>query len=60
MAKLQRSITDKRIAGVCGGIAKTYDMDASLVRLGFVIAILTPLPIIIFYIAATLILPKES
>lgn len=60
MAKLQRSATDKRIAGVCGGIAKAYDLDVSLVRLGFVIAILTPLPIIIFYIAATLILPKES
>jgi phage shock protein PspC (stress-responsive transcriptional regulator) len=60
MAKLHRSIKDSRIAGVCGGIGKTYDLDVSLVRLGFVIAILTPLPIIIFYIAATLILPKES
>lgn len=60
MPKLYRSITDKKISGVCGGIANTYDLDVSLVRLGFVIAILTPLPIIIFYLAATLILPKEG
>jgi phage shock protein PspC (stress-responsive transcriptional regulator) len=60
MARLYRSSTDKRIAGVCGGIATTYDIDPALVRLGFVIAILTPIPIIIFYLAATLILPKEQ
>jgi phage shock protein C len=60
MARLYRSSTDKRIAGVCGGIANTYDIDPSLVRLGFVVAIFTPIPIIIFYLAATLILPKEQ
>ena len=41
MKKLYRSETNKMIAGVCGGIAEYFDIDATLVRLGF--AVFTPL-----------------
>lgn len=30
---LQRSTSDRMIAGVCGGIAEEYNIDATLVRL---------------------------
>lgn len=35
--KLQRSQTDKWIAGVCGGLAEYYGIDVLLVRLIFFI-----------------------
>ena len=33
MKKLYRSKTDKKIAGVCGGIAEYFNLDSTLVRL---------------------------
>lgn len=36
--KLTRSETDKRIAGVAGGIGEYFGFDPTLVRIGFVIA----------------------
>lgn len=35
--KLYRSRTDSMIAGVCGGLAEYFDIDASLVRVGAVL-----------------------
>ena len=35
MKKLYRSDSDKMVAGVCGGIAEYFDIDSTLVRLGF-------------------------
>ena len=34
--RLYRSVDDRMIAGVCGGIADYFDIDPSLVRLLFV------------------------
>jgi phage shock protein PspC (stress-responsive transcriptional regulator) len=31
------SSTDKKIAGVCGGIAEYFDIDSLLVRVGFIV-----------------------
>jgi phage shock protein PspC (stress-responsive transcriptional regulator) len=36
--RLTRSETDKRIAGVAGGIAEYFGIDATLVRIAFVVA----------------------
>ena len=35
--RLYRSVDDRMIAGVCGGIADYFDIDPSLVRLLFVL-----------------------
>lgn len=35
--KLYRSNTDKKIAGVCGGIAEYFDIDATIIRIIFLI-----------------------
>jgi phage shock protein C len=35
--KLYRSETDRMIAGVCGGLAKFFSVDATLVRLVFLL-----------------------
>lgn len=39
--RLYRSTTDRKIAGVCGGIAEYFDIDPTIVR---VIAVLLLLP----------------
>jgi phage shock protein C len=36
-ARLMRSRTDKRIAGVCGGLAAYFDVDPTIVRVAWVI-----------------------
>ena len=37
---LMRSTTDRRIAGVCGGIAKYLNVDPTVVRIIFLVALL--------------------
>ncbi len=38
--RLTRSTTDRRIAGVCGGVAKYLNVDPTVVRIIFLIALL--------------------
>lgn len=58
MTKLYLS-KNKKLAGVCGGIAEYFDIDSSMVRLAWVIlSVLTGIfPGIIAYIVAALIIP---
>lgn len=39
--RLRRSLTDRRIAGVCGGIAEYLNIDSTIVRIIFLIALLS-------------------
>ena len=36
--RLRRSFDDRRIAGVCGGLAEHFDVDAGFIRFGFLVA----------------------
>jgi phage shock protein PspC (stress-responsive transcriptional regulator) len=60
MKRLYLSRTDKKIFGVCGGIAHYLGVDSTVVRLSMVLITLVfagfPL---LFYIAAWLIMPNE-
>lgn len=56
--RLQRSATEKRLAGVCGGLAEYFDIDPLLVRIGFVIAALAGGPGLIAYLVLWIALPK--
>ncbi len=38
--KLTRSTTDRKIAGVCGGLAEYLNIDATVVRILFLVALL--------------------
>jgi phage shock protein C len=55
--QLTRSETDKRIGGVCGGIAQYFGIDPTLVRIGFVIAAFMGFGILA-YIVLWIVLPK--
>jgi phage shock protein C len=59
MKKLFRSTVDKRISGVCGGIAEYTSSDPTLWRLLFLALIFAPFPIILLYLLASVIIPKK-
>ncbi|MCU6746419.1 MULTISPECIES: PspC domain-containing protein [Lachnospiraceae] len=56
--KLYRSGTNKMLCGVCGGIGEYFNIDATLVRLLFVIFGCTGSGVLA-YIVAAIIIPQE-
>ena len=60
MKRLYRSQTDKKVAGIFGGIAEVYNIDPSLLRLLAVfLGVATGfLPLLITYLVGWIILPK--
>lgn len=57
--KLYRSKTDKKLAGVCGGIAEYFDIDATIIRLAVVFSTIFLGMSIWVYIIAALIMPED-
>ncbi|WP_053218602.1 PspC domain-containing protein [Virgibacillus senegalensis] len=59
--KLFRSRNDRKISGVLGGLADYFDMDATLLRLLFVLIFIFTgfFPLGILYILSIFIMPKE-
>ncbi|ARK32058.1 PspC domain-containing protein [Halalkalibacter krulwichiae] len=62
MKRLYRSQYDRKIAGICGGLANYMNIDATLVRLLAVILFFVSgvFPFIIGYIIAVFIIPNEE
>ena len=60
MKKLCKSNTDRKICGVCGGIAEYFNIDANLVRLVAIIAVVMGGTGVLAYIAAALIMPEAE
>jgi phage shock protein C len=62
MKRLTLSSTDKKIAGVCGGIAEYLDLDPTIVRLvtGIVAVVTAVIPVLIAYVLAWLIIPARQ
>lgn len=58
--KLYLSETDKKIGGVCGGIAEYFDIDSTMVRLGWILFMLIAGSGILAYFIAWLIMPRRS
>jgi phage shock protein C len=59
--RLMRSVTDCKIAGVCGGIAEYLELDSTLVRVIWVLLVLMPVPLVLAvlgYFVAWLVMPK--
>jgi len=62
MKKLYRSRTDRKIAGVCGGLGEYLDVDPTIVRLlAIVFGIATGIfPFLIGYIIAWFVVPERT
>ncbi len=55
--KLYKSSVNRKLCGVCGGIAEYFDIDPTLVRLVWVIITLMGGAGILAYIIAAIIIP---
>jgi len=53
--KLTKSASDKKIMGVCGGLAKYMDKDSNLIR---ILAVITGGSLAIAYLIAGFVLPE--
>jgi phage shock protein C len=57
--KLYRSADDRWLAGVCGGLAKYFNIDPTLVRVIFVVLALFGLGGVILYLLLWVLIPNE-
>lgn len=63
MRYLRRSLVDRQVAGVCGGIARYLDIDPVLVRVTWVILSVIPGAIflgVLAYLLAWLVIPEAA
>ncbi|MDL4839276.1 PspC domain-containing protein [Aquibacillus rhizosphaerae] len=60
--RLVRSKKERMLTGVLGGISDYFNIDPTIVRLVFFIAIpfTAGFPLVFFYIGAAFIIPKEE
>lgn len=56
--RLYKSKTNRMIDGVCGGIAEYFNIDPTIVRLGWVIFSLAGGSSVLAYIIALIIIPE--
>ena len=56
--KLTRSKTDKKLAGVCGGIAEFFDVDVTVIRILWVLATFMGGSGLLAYIIWALLMPE--
>ena len=57
--KLYRSRTKRQVAGVCGGLAEHFNLDATLLRVLFVVLAVLGGSGIVIYVAMWIIVPQE-
>ncbi len=58
--KLYKSNTDKKLCGVCGGIAEYLNIDSTVVRLVMVFAAVFASCGLLAYILAAIIMPQKT
>ncbi len=56
--KLYRSQKNKKLAGVCGGIAEFFKIDATIIRLIWALAILCAGTGLLAYIVCAFVIPE--
>lgn len=57
--RLYRSKRERKLAGVCGGVAEYFNLDPSLVRLGWLVICLAAGSGLIAYIVAAIVIPEN-
>ncbi|MBA4386154.1 MAG: PspC domain-containing protein [Anaerolinea sp.] len=57
--RLYRSRTDRKISGICGGLAAYFKIDPTLVRLLFVLGLLLVGGTFWAYIIMMIVIPEE-
>jgi phage shock protein C len=57
--KLYRRRNNRQVAGVCGGLAQYFNLDATLIRILFVVLALLGGSGLLLYVAMWIIVPNE-
>lgn len=59
--KLYRSRKNRKISGICGGLAEYFKIDATLVRIAVIALLLITfaIPVIVSYLIGTFIIPEN-
>ena len=57
--RLYRSRTNRKLAGVCGGLAQYFNTDATLIRVLFVVLALLGGPGLAIYLVLWIVVPEE-
>jgi phage shock protein PspC (stress-responsive transcriptional regulator) len=60
LGRLRRSVTDRHVAGVAGGIARHLDVDAIIVRVALVVGVFFGGAGLLLYVGAWLLVPEEG
>ena len=58
--RLFKSRKDKKLCGVCGGLAKYLECDSTIIRLGTILLTLACGTGLVVYLAAALVMPFED
>ena len=58
--KLYKSRHDRKICGVCGGLAEDFGIDSTVVRLIAVVLLFTPIPTFIIYLIFAIVMPYND
>ncbi|GAA3957121.1 hypothetical protein GCM10022231_15320 [Gordonia caeni] len=57
--RLTRSRSDRMLGGVCGGLARYFGIDATWVRIAFVVSVILPGPQVLLYLLLWLVIPQD-
>jgi phage shock protein C len=57
--RLVRPRQNRKIAGVCAGLAEYFDLDVTLVRLVWLLLLILPPSAILPYVIAWIVMPEE-
>lgn len=58
--RLERSASDRMLAGVCGGLGRYFELNPAFFRVGFVVLTLLGGAGVLVYLAAVLVMPAEA
>ncbi len=59
--KLRKSIVDRKVCGVCGGVAEYFNIDSTLVRLIWLIVGIASVGTgLLAYIVAAIVMPDSN
>ena len=57
--EIMRSSNDRMISGVCGGLAEYFNIDSAIVRLVFVLAVLSGISPLV-YLVLWIVMPEQK
>ena len=57
--QMKRSSSDRMISGVCGGLAEYFNIDSAIVRLVFVLAVLSGISPLV-YVVLWIVMPEQK